>query len=208
MIFGLDTFELVAALITALAVWLTARQTILCWPVSLISTAMYVWVYFDARLYADSGLYVLYGGFAIYGWWLWTRGGREREVLRVSRMHRASLLIALAVGAFSAIALSLTLSKYTDAAVPWADSTLACFSLVAQWMTARKHLESWIVWIVVDVFYVALFINRAMIPTAVLHGAVFLVLAVIGYLSWRRSMSAGERNESSRDEPAVESLAT
>lgn len=184
---GLSLFEVSAAIITAVAIWLTSRQSVWCWPVSLVSTAMYVVVYFQARLYADSGLYFLYGLFAIYGWWLWTRGETEAEVLRVTRMPRFRLVVALGLGAIGAVSLATALSTYTDAAVPWADSTLVSFSLVAQWMTAKKHLESWVIWIVVDVFYVALFINRDLIPTAILHVGL-LVLAVIGFVSWRESL--------------------
>lgn len=182
-------FEIASAIITALAVWLTARQRVWCWPVSLVSVVMYAIVFGRARLYADTGLQVIYGAFALYGWWAWLHGGTGGGALRVTRLSRMQLAAALAVGAIAAAAIASALSRWTDAAVPWADSTLTSFSLVAQWMATRKKIENWILWIVVDVGYVVLFIERGLIPTAILYAG-FLGLAVYGFLQWRRTGDA------------------
>lgn len=186
-------FEIASAIVTGLAVWLTARQIVWCWPVSLLSVAMYTVVFWNARLYADAGLQIIYGVFAIYGWWAWLHGGSEGGALRVTRLTLAQAIGALITGAAASVSLAYALGRWTDAAAPWADSTLSCYSLVAQWMLTRKKIENWIVWIVLDVGYVALFITRGMVPTAILYG-VFLILAAIGLQQW--SVSMRKENES------------
>jgi nicotinamide mononucleotide transporter len=91
------------------------------------------------------------------------------------------------IGIVSGVVLGQTLNRLTDASLPFMDSILTSFSIVAQWMQTRKKLEAWLVWLAVDVFYVGMFLYKGLYPTAGLY-AVFLYLAVLGYLEWRRSM--------------------
>lgn len=177
-----------AILITALAVLLTAYQRIWCWPASLVSVTLFGWLFFEFRLYADMGLQAVYAGFAIYGWWAWLHGGENDGPLRVTRVPRGQLLMALVLGGIGALTLATLLSLYTDAAVPWADSTLTSFSLVAQWLMTRKHIESWPLWIVLDLFYFWLFLSRGLVGTAFLYGVGFVVLAILGWREWKRAL--------------------
>lgn len=190
----MDTFEIVSAVVTAIAVYLTARQNIFCWPLSLISVALYAVVFFDARLYADMGLQIIYGGFAVYGWWAWLHGGVDDTPLEVARVPVRQGVAAVAVGAAGTILLATLLTRYTNAAVPWADSALTCFSLVAQWLTARKYIEAWPLWVALDVFYVWLFVSRELIPTSILYGG-FIVLALYGWWQWERSRRSAPLRE-------------
>ncbi len=92
------------------------------------------------------------------------------------------------VGAVAGLLLGLTLDRFTDASLPFMDSTLTSFSIIGQWMQTRKILEAWILWIAVDVFYVGMFVFKGLYLTAGLY-AVFLYLAAVGYISWRKSMA-------------------
>jgi nicotinamide mononucleotide transporter len=184
-------FELAAVIITLLAVFLTTRQIIWCWPTALVSVAMYAVVFYRARLYADMGLQAVYFALALYGWWAWLHGAEDHGKLRVSRTVRIAGGLLLAIGAAFGIVLGVTLDRFTNASLPFMDSTLSSFSIVAQWMQTRKLLEAWLLWIVVDVFYVGMFIYKALYLTAGLY-AVFLYLAAHGYVEWRRSMTRGE----------------
>jgi nicotinamide mononucleotide transporter len=181
------SLEIVAVAVTLLAVYLTARQVIWCWPLGMLSVTLYTMVFYQARLYADMGLQGLYFALAAYGWWAWLHGGEEHGELAVSRASRSLLLLLGAIGTLVAVTLGLTLHRYTDASLPFLDSALTAFSIVGQWMQTRKLLEAWLVWLAVDVFYVGMFLYKELYPTAGLY-AVFLYLAVLGFVEWRRSM--------------------
>ncbi len=183
------SLELVAVVLTLVAVYLTTRQVLWCWPLGMLSVTLYAVVFYDARLYADMGLQGLYFSLAAYGWWAWLHGGEDHGELRVSltsaRM-RVALLVAAAIGG---VLLGQALNRFTDASLPFMDSMLTSFSIAAQWMQTRKLLESWLVWLAVDVLYVAMFLYKELFLTAGLY-AVFLGLATVGFVEWRRSMRA------------------
>jgi nicotinamide mononucleotide transporter len=179
--------ELVAALVTVAAVYLTARQIIWCWPLALLSVTLYGVVFFQAKLYADMALQGLYFVLAAYGWWAWRHGGEEHGALEVSWTSPGARVALLAAGAGFGVALGFTLHRLTDAALPFLDSTLTSYSVVAQWLQTRKLLETWLVWIAVDVCYVGMFVAKELYLTAGLY-AVFLYLAALGFVGWRRSM--------------------
>jgi len=181
--------ELFAALIGAISVWLSVRQNIWSWPTAIVNVVLYAIVFYEAKLYADMGLQVIYAILSIYGWYEWLYGGAGHTELRVSRTGaRLGALLALIAAAGSAL-LGVFLHHSTDAALPFMDSFLSSTSLVAQWMMTKKLLENWLVWIGVDVLYVGMFIFKGLFLTAGLY-AVFLALAVRGYVDWRRSLHA------------------
>ena len=193
----LDPIEIAAAAFGIASVFLSARQNVWNWPLGIINVALYIIVFYEAKLYADMGLQVVYVVLAAYGWWHWLHGGANRGTLPVSRVStREIILLAIAFVAGTA-ALSTLLARTTDASLPLADSALTAASLVAQYMMTRKYVECWLVWIVADVAYVALFIYKELLPTAGLY-LVFTVLAVMGWRQWRVSL----RNQSAA-EPAV-----
>lgn len=179
--------ELIAVVTTLAAVYLTARQVIWCWPLAMVSVTLYAIVFYDARLYADMGLQAIYFALAIYGWWAWLHGGEDHGELRVTRMSWPKRIGLTVIGAITGAALGMVLSKFTNASLPFMDSTLTSFSIIGQWMQTRKILEAWVLWIAVDVVYVGMFIFKELYLTAGLY-AVFLYLAALGFISWRRSM--------------------
>jgi nicotinamide mononucleotide transporter len=180
--------ELFAALLGAVSVWLSVRQNIWSWPTAIVNVVLYAIVFYEAKLYADMGLQVIYAILSIYGWYEWLYGGAGRTELHVTRTGpRRAALLALIAAAGSAI-LGVVLHRATDAALPFMDSFLSSTSLVAQWMMTKKLLENWLVWIAVDVLYVGMFIFKGLYLTAGLY-AVFLGLAVKGYIDWRRSIN-------------------
>lgn len=183
----MSPLELVAAVVGAVSVWLSVRQHIWSWPTAIVNVVLYSVVFFQARLYADMGLQVIYAILSVYGWYEWLHGGENRTQLHVTRTG-PRLGIALAgIALVGAVALGTLLRHATDAALPFMDSFLSSTSLVAQWMMTKKKLEHWLVWIFVDVLYVGMFIFKGLFLTAGLY-AVFLALAVKGFIDWRRSM--------------------
>jgi nicotinamide mononucleotide transporter len=181
--------EIIAALVGAISVWLSVRQNIWSWPTAIVNVVLYALVFYQAKLYADMGLQVIYAILSIYGWYEWLYGGAGRTELRVTRTSvRLGALLAVIAAVGSAL-IGVFLRHATDAALPFMDSFLSSTSLVAQWMMTKKLLENWLVWIGVDVLYVGMFIFKGLFLTSGLY-AVFLALAVKGYLDWRRSMAA------------------
>lgn len=185
----MSTLELVAAIIGATSVYLSVRQNIWSWPTAIVNVALYAVVFYQARLYAEMGLQVIFGVLSVYGWYQWLHGGENRTELRVTRTSRQLGAVLAGIALTGGLTLGLILQATTNASLPILDSFLASTSLVAQWMMTRKKLENWLVWIGVDVLYVGMFAYKGLHVTAVLY-AVFLALAVRGYADWRRSMSA------------------
>jgi nicotinamide mononucleotide transporter len=185
MNFELSWFELAAALVSAAAVWLTARRSPWCWPVGLVSVIAYAWIFVDAKLYSDTLLQIAFALLILYGWQRWRRNLDGSGHVRVADLDGRSALAHLAVGTAAALALGYAMHRWTDASLPWLDAGLTAFSLVAQWWQARRHVAAWWLWIAVDVLYVGEYVYKALPITAVLYAG-FVVLAVIGLRAWRR----------------------
>ncbi len=182
----MNRLELIASLLTVLSVWLSTRERIASWPIAIVSVLLYFVVYQQARLYAAMGLQLIYFSFSCYGWYQWKFGGTGRTELRVSRTTARDVLWLLPLGVIGAGLLGLGLARMTDAAIPWVDAAVASASLVAQYMMTRKLLENWLVWIGVNVVSIPMYLSQGLRFTTVLYG-VLLVLAVKGFLDWRRS---------------------
>ena len=186
----MSALEFVAVGVTLLAVYLTTRQVIWCWPLSMLSVALYALVFYRAQLYAEVGLQGVYFALAAYGWWAWRFGGVARGDLEVSEAPGSLRARLLVIGIVCGGVLGAGLARFTNASLPYMDSMLAAFSMVAQWMQTRKVLEAWLLWLALDVFYVGMFLYKGLYPTAGLYAA-FLYLASLGYIEWRRSMVEG-----------------
>ncbi|MCC6318049.1 MAG: nicotinamide mononucleotide transporter [Gemmatimonadaceae bacterium] len=184
----MSPLEAFAAAFGVIAVYLGARENILSWPTALVNVGLYAVVFFEARLYADMGLQVIYFVLSGYGWYQWKFGGARRTTLRVSRASARMWIALLAVNAIAWVALAAMLARHTNAVLPWLDSLLSTTSLCAQWLMTRKVLENWAIWIAVDLVYVPTFLSRGLYLTAALY-AVFLVLAVVGWRTWKRGMT-------------------
>lgn len=181
----MSVLEIVAVAISFLAIWLTARRNMACWPLNLLACTLYFKLFLDVRLYADMVLQAVFGIGILYGWIVWHRDRRATAQIVVMPLPHRQAAFGLIVGLFGALGIGWFTSRHTDAALPWLDATLSSVSLVAQYWTARRHRESWLLWIAVDVVYVGMFLFKGMLPTAGLY-AVMIGLAVIGYRDWRR----------------------
>ena len=182
-------FELFAAIITIVSIWLATRQNIWYYPTGVVALVMYTWLFFSAKLYAESLLQVICLVLMIYGWYEWLHGGAHRTKLPVARTPRWAWLSGIVTGLVgSTLVIALQL-RYTDNPSPYVDSSLMVWSLVAQWMTARKWLENWILWVLINTVSVPLYISRDLWITAVLYAGLWL-LAIVGYVKWRRDLTA------------------
>jgi nicotinamide mononucleotide transporter len=181
--------EIVAAVLSAAAVFLGVRQSLWNWPLGIVSVLLYVAVFVRARLYADAGLQIVYAAMNAYGWYEWRFGGVRRTALPLSRTPARLWPLLAGLAVVGSLLLGWLFARFTNAALPYVDSALAATSLVAQWMMTRKLLEHWLVWIAVDLVYVPMYASQRLYPTTALY-AVFLGLAVSGYFAWRRDWRA------------------
>lgn len=183
----MTAIEIVAAAITAVSIWLAARQSVWYYPTGIVSVALYTWIFAEARLYAEAGLQVVWFGLMLYGWYEWLYGGEFHDELRVSRTPRPVWAGIVFAAVMMSLLIALLQMRYTSNPAPLADSSIAAFSIVAQAMTAKKWIESWLFWMAINVAAVALYISRDLHPTAALY-AILFILGIKGYLDWRRSL--------------------
>ena len=163
------------------------RQNILLWPLGIASALLYMVVFYQSKFYADMGLNAYYVIISIYGWLLWRRGSDESGVmLSVSRIGKRHALILLVITAIAFAGIGIILDRFTDSPVPYWDAFTTALSFTATWMLARKILENWILWIIVDAVSMALYLYRGLYPTLFLF-AIYTTMAVIGYMKWKRS---------------------
>ena len=178
--------ELVAALLSAWGVWLTARRQPWCWPIGLLSVLAYTWIFVDAKLYSDALLQLAFAILIGYGWYRWLQHMGDDGRVQVAPLPRRQAGLHLVLGTLGALALGAAMHRWTDAALPWLDAALTAFSLVAQWWQARRHIAAWWLWIVVDMIYVGEYVYKSLLITSVLYAG-FIVLAAIGLRSWRQA---------------------
>lgn len=178
--------EALAAAIGFGAVWLTVRQNPLCWPVGMVNVALYAWIFAESRLWASAVLQGIYLLLAAWGWAQWLHGGEGGQPLAVARASPA-LLGALLVGVLVLTPVLGTGLAQQGGMHPHLDAALALASLGAQFLQARKLLESWAAWIAIDLGYTAFYGALGLLATALLYLA-WTGLAVAGWLSWRRDL--------------------
>jgi nicotinamide mononucleotide transporter len=172
----------------AVCVWLTVRESVWNFPISLANVSLFCVLFFGARLYADAGLQVVYFVLSVMGWYLWLHGGERRTALRISRVRPGHPRALAVCGAVLTIVLWMTL-RYAGGSASFFDALTTSISLCAQWLLNRKHVESWYAWIIADLIYVPLYAYKGLYLTAGLY-AVFLVMAVMGLRQWRATWVA------------------
>lgn len=179
--------ELGGFLVTVVSIHLATRENVWYYPTGIASTLLYAWIFFNARLYAETGLQFIWLALMIYGWHQWLYGGANRTELPVTRTPRWGWTIAVITGVVLSTAIIAVQLRFTDNASPYFDSSIAAWSIVAQWMTARKWLESWVMWLAVNSVAVPLYVTQELWLTALLYATLW-VLAIIGWRKWRMSL--------------------
>lgn len=181
---GVSTPLEAASVVTgAVCVWLTVRESVWNFPISLANVSLFCVLFFGARLFADAGLQVVYFVLAIIGWHLWLHGGERGTALRISRIRPGEAAAVAAAGVALTGILWITL-RYAGGSASFFDALTTSVSLCAQWMLNRKHVESWYAWIAADLVYIPLYAYKGLYLTAALY-TVFLVMATLGLIHWR-----------------------
>lgn len=182
----MDIIEITGVILGILCVWYTVKQNILCWPTGLIQVFIYIYIFYEVKLYSDLILQIFYVFFQIYGWHYWLHGGKNKSKVKVTRLSLKGLVFWVLASLFGTWLLGYFMATYTDAALPYADAFTTIASLVAQWLLTKKKLESWVFWISVDIIAVWVYFMKELYLTSGLY-SIFLCLAILGLLQWKKS---------------------
>jgi nicotinamide mononucleotide transporter len=178
--------EAIAVVLAVLYLLLAIRQNIWCWLCAGISTAIYVYLFLNARLYMESALNVFYFAMAVYGWSVWSHGRSDDHELPVSVWGAATHGYAIALIVAASLISGYLLRRYTDAAFPYIDSITTWAAIWATFLVARKVLENWWYWLVIDIASIFIYWSRDLQLTSVLF-AIYVIMIPFGIVSWTRS---------------------
>jgi nicotinamide mononucleotide transporter len=181
-------WEVIAVLLAIAYLLLAVRENILCWYCAFFSTAIYIFLFWDVRLLMESALNVYYLIMAIYGWQQWKYGGIKKSGVRISTLNIQKNLMIICVILTMTLVSGWLLTAYTDAAWPYVDSFTTWASVITTIMVAKKILENWLYWLVIDSVSVPLYFDRGLYLTAILFLS-YLIIVIYGYFNWRRILS-------------------
>ncbi len=179
---------------------LAVKENVLCWFFAFISTAIYTVLFWDVSLLMDSALNVYYMAMAVFGWYQWTHGGPsgadESHTLAVRAMSRRQHILTISTVLLLSLGSGYLLNEHSNAAWPYVDSFTTWASVFATYLVTQKYLQNWLYWIVIDAVSVPLYIERGLNLTAVLF-TVYIVIAIIGYRSWRSHLNNKSQTDAS-----------
>ena len=178
--------ELVAVVFAVAYLVLAVKENSLCWYAAGISTLIFLFIFWDVKLYMESGLQIYYLAMAFYGWYQWRGANRETASLQVSKWRAKQHIIVLALIATLTFASGSLLNSGTDANLPYLDSFTTWASVVTTFMVARKILENWFYWLVIDSVSIYLYLDRELYFTSLLF-AIYIVIIFFGWFAWNRS---------------------
>jgi nicotinamide mononucleotide transporter len=183
------SIEITGAALSFVYLILEIRQKWTLWLAGIVSSAFYVYIFFDAKLYAEMGMNLYYVAMSVYGLYCWKLSKTNEEGQK--NFHNMTAKTAVFLGVTCLILMGLLifiLVAYTDSPVPIPDALIAAFSIVATWMVAKKMVECWYLWIFVNSFSIGLYIYQKLYPTAVLF-VFYSLLSVVGLIEWRKSIT-------------------
>ncbi|MBA4136981.1 MAG: hypothetical protein C0518_06665 [Opitutus sp.] len=185
----MSVWEILGTVLGVIGVALMIRENIWAWPVGIVQVTIYAWVFFAAKLYSDALLQGFFFVILAYGWVHWLRGRHTaaHSELPITRLSAAATLGWVAVGATVTAGWGAFMQRSTDAALPFWDAFILVFSLIAQWLQARKVLENWVGWLAVNTIAIGVYWTKDLRLTAALY-VVFWLMALWGWRAWRQSL--------------------
>jgi len=177
--------EVIAVILAILYLVLAVKQNILCWLAGIISSVLYFFIMRSAGLYMEAYLQIFYVFMGFYGWSQWRIGARTSNNFVVNTWNKLQHFYALSLILILSAISGFLLKLFTDTALPFFDALVTCGAVVATYMVAKKLLENWIYWLVIDSISILLFISRGLLPTAFLFG-IYIVVIFFGYKSWNK----------------------
>ncbi|GGD46339.1 nicotinamide mononucleotide transporter [Malaciobacter pacificus] len=182
----MSTYEAIAMVLAIAYILLAIKQSLWCWPAAFVSTLIYTILFYDVSLLMDSALNAYYLIMAVYGWYSWKYGGKLQEVdLEVSTYGLNKNIQIIAILTIISLAFGYVMANYTSADFAYVDSFTTVFAVFSTYMLAKKIIENWIYWIVIDVVSIYIYIQKGLNLTAVLF-MIYTILALVAYLDWKK----------------------
>ena len=181
----MSPLEIFAVIISIIGVALTIKRNMWCWLFNFVAFVLYAYLFFEFKLYGETILQFFFMVVNFYGFYYWLKGKNQDHEIRIEPIAVKVVLLQMILAAIGGVVFGLSLHFFTDAALPMLDSQLAAFSLLATYWTSRKHIATWILWVFVDIVYVAMFIYKALYLTAGLYAA-FVIMAAFGWWQWEQ----------------------
>lgn len=179
----MNPVEWIAAALGLANIALLVRRSVWNYPFGMAMVALYALVFFEAKLYGESGLQLFFFAAQAWGWVLWVRAGHGDSQVPVRWLGDFSRLVWLTATAALALNLGWVMHHFTDASLPYADAAIAGASIAAQILLAFRRIENWVLWIVIDVASIAVYVTKGLWPTAALY-VVFLGMSALGLREW------------------------
>lgn len=183
----MSLLEIIGFVLTLVAIALAARAHVLTWPLQLLASLLYVWLFAKFNLFGEATLQAVYAVLAVYGWWQW-RSNQGQADLPIRRLSRNEWLVLNAVGIVATVAVSSLQIHFLPTDVPVLDSAIFVFGLLAQWMQAKKRIENWPYWIVLNLLASGVYLYKTLYITAVLY-VLLTLLAVWGWHRWHKALA-------------------
>ena len=180
-------FEITAVIFAILYLVLAVKQNILCWICGIISSILYFFILRSVDLYMEAYLQIFYVFMGFYGWHQWKIGVSGSGSFLVNTWNKFQHFYAISMIFILSYISAILLRTFTDAALPFFDALVTWGSVVATYMVAKKLLENWIYWLVIDSISILLFISRDLLPTALLFG-IYIIIIIFGYLAWSKKL--------------------
>jgi nicotinamide mononucleotide transporter len=183
--FGASIIEIIASISGFICVYLLIKRNIWNWFFGLVQVTLFVWVFYQNKLYSDTLLNIIYIGLQFYGWWNWRYHKNDKEELIIEASSLKFFILLCSYSLISTLVLGFIMDNYTDASFAYADAFTTCTSLIAQLLLTRRQLINWFFWIIVDIVAVVIYFQKGLLPTSVLY-VTFLIMACIGQFTWYR----------------------
>ena len=180
--------EITAAALGLIGIGLQIKQSHWYWLTSILMVSLYIYVFYQSKFYADMSFQFYYLIVSIYGWYLWLKKHEKSDSGKqysVNKLNGKQLTLSILISFVLFIVIYYILKHFTDSPIPIGDAFTTALSITATWLLAKKYIESWLFWIVVDAVSTALYIIKGLYPTAILF-SVLTTLAIVGYYEWRK----------------------
>ena len=186
MIINIESLAVIFAIIYLI---LAAKEDVKCWYAAIISSTLYIYIMYDADLIMESMLQIFYVLMAVYGWLQWNNIVDKKIKLKIKSWRKINHIYAILLIIVLSIISGMLLQKYTEAALPFMDAFTTWGAIISTYMVAKKILENWIYWFVIDSISIYLYVSRELYLTAILF-LIYLIIIFFGYKSWKKKLDS------------------
>ncbi|MEI6488279.1 MAG: nicotinamide riboside transporter PnuC [Bacteroidota bacterium] len=167
---------------------LAAIENVWCWLFGILSSFLSIYLCFSGKLFLESILQVFYVIIGIYGWYQWLYGSKERTEITIVSFPLLRFVYLIIIGCLLWIPLGYIAQRYSTQAMPYLDAFITSFSIIATWMTAKKIIQNWLFWLIIDASAILLYAYRGFHLIALLY-IIYTFLALVGYFQWRKKIN-------------------